>query len=125
MRIPSGHTSGSRFRACGQWIQQPPLNEIEKLVIFLSENPTAGTEIIGTGGCRKLRVAGGGKGKRGAYRVVTFYTGERMPVFLITAFAKGEKSDLTKSERNGLRVITKAIVLEYRSKVASLAKKGA
>jgi hypothetical protein len=100
-------------------------HEIQVLVDFLAENPTAGDPMAGTGGCRKVRVAGRGKGKRGGYRTITFYTGENLPVFLITVFGKGEKSNLSKSERNRLRDITKAIVDEYRSKVATLARKGA
>jgi len=46
-------------------------------------------------------------------------------VFLITVFGKGEKSNLSKSESNRLRDITKAIVAEYRSGVATLARRGA
>ena len=100
-------------------------DEIDSLVDFLAENPTAGDPIVGTGGCRKVRVAGRGKGKRGGYRTITFYSGESLPVFVITVFAKGERSDLTKGERNRLQGMTKAIVAEYRSKIAMLAKKGA
>jgi hypothetical protein len=37
--------------------------EIADLVTFLSENPEAGDEMAGTGGCRKLRVAGRGKAR--------------------------------------------------------------
>jgi hypothetical protein len=47
-------------------------DEIDNLVDFLAENPTAGDLIVGTGGCRKLRVAGRGKGKSGGYRTITF-----------------------------------------------------
>jgi hypothetical protein len=36
--------------------------EIDSLVDFLAEHPTAGLEIAGTGGCRKLRFAGKGRG---------------------------------------------------------------
>lgn len=100
-------------------------DEVDNLVAFLSENPMAGKEIAGTGGCRKIRIAGRGKGKRGGHRVITFYTGENIPVFLVTVFSKGEKDDLSRAERNGLRTITKAIVVEYQRKVAVLAKKGA
>jgi hypothetical protein len=91
-------------------------DEVDGLVDYLAENPTAGVEIAGTGGCRKVRVAGRGRGKSGGYRTITFYTGERFPVFLITVFSKGEQAILSQSERNGLRAITKAIVAEYRTK---------
>jgi hypothetical protein len=100
-------------------------DEIDSLVTYLSENPTAGDEISGTGGCRKLRFAGRVKGKRGGYRTITFYTGKMMPVFLITVFGKGEKTDLSQGERNDLRKLTKAIVSEYSAKVTTVARKGA
>jgi hypothetical protein len=100
-------------------------DEVENLVNYLSENPTAGVEIAGTGGCRKLRVAGRGKGKSGGFRVVTFYSGLNIPVFLVTVFSKGEKSNLTTAECNALRLITKQLVSLYQRNIAqSAAKKG-
>lgn len=100
-------------------------DEIEKLVDFIAENPTAGTEIRGTGGCRKVRIPGRGKGKSGGYRVVTFYTGVSIPVFLITVFSKGDTENLSGSERNELKKLTEAILVEYTRKVAKVAKKDA
>lgn len=98
-------------------------DDVDDLVNYLAEHPTAGVAMVGTGGCRKLRFAGRGKGKRGGLRTITFYTGEHLPVFLITVFAKGERSNLSQSERNRLGLTTKAIVSEYQSKVAKLAQK--
>jgi hypothetical protein len=95
-------------------------DEITDLVDFLAENPEAGEEIVGSGGCRKIRVAGRGKGKRGGYRTVTFYSGDKMPVFLVTVFGKGEKSNLTPRESAKLKGLTKQIVREYRTKVTEL-----
>ena len=100
-------------------------DEVESLVAYIAENPMAGKAIAGTGGCRKVRVAARGKGKSGGYRTMTFYTGDKMPVFLLTVFAKGEKVDLTKAECNALRKITKAIVEAYTTRVVSVSKKGA
>jgi hypothetical protein len=91
-------------------------DEIDHLVAYLSENPDAGDEIVGTGGCRKLRWARRGSGKRGGYRTITFYSGATMPVFLLTVFAKGERADLTQGERNDLRKLTNAIATEYRER---------
>ena len=73
------------------------------IVTLLATTPSAGTLIPGTGGARKLRVAGRGKGKRGGYRVVTFYSGDDVPVFLLNVFAKGDRIDLTQADRNALR----------------------
>lgn len=90
--------------------------EIEGLVLFIAENPDAGDVIQGTGGCRKIRVAGRGRGKSGGFRTITFFSGESMPVFLLAAFGKAERSDLTQKERNALRDLTKVIVEAYKAR---------
>jgi len=94
-------------------------DEMAELVDFLAERPDAGDEIAGTGGCRKVRVAGRGKGKSGGYRTITFYSGMQIPVYLLTVFSKGERSNLTKGECNGLRALTKALVEEYRARAGT------
>jgi hypothetical protein len=98
-------------------------DEITGLVTYLADNPQAGDELAGTGGCRKVRVAGRGKGKSGGYRTITFYSGESMPLYLITVFSKGEKSSLTGKEAAALKTITKSIVIEHRKKVAVLSER--
>jgi hypothetical protein len=77
----------------------------------------AGDLIQGTGGARKVRFAGRGKGKSDGYRVITFYAGGRLPVFLLALYAKGERANLTKAERNELRSILGSIVETYRKGV--------
>lgn len=91
--------------------------EVEILVDYLARNPMAGDEMKGTGGCRKVRVAGRGKGKSGGYRVITFFTGDHLPVFLITVFGKGERANLSKRECNQLAALTATLSEEYRSRV--------
>jgi hypothetical protein len=100
--------------------------DIEDLIDHLASNPEAGDEITGTGGCRKVRFAirGNNKGKSGGVRTITFYTGEHLPVFLITVFGKSQKVDLSKAERNVLKGMTKAIVEEYATRVQPLAAAG-
>jgi hypothetical protein len=98
-------------------------SEVEDLISYLAENPMAGDEIEGTGGCRKVRIAGRGKGKSGGYRAVTFYSGDGMPVFLITVFGKGEKSHLGPREKASIKTLTKAIATEYKNKVENLAER--
>ena len=82
-------------------------DEIDAIVSYLAENPDAGDEMSGTGGCRKFRWAGRGKGKSGGYRTITFYSDERMPGFLVTVFGKAEKSNLTAKERGQLKSQTR------------------
>jgi hypothetical protein len=85
-----------------------------RIVARLSGDPSAGVEIPGTGGARKLRFAGRGKGKSGGYRVISFYAGQDIPVFLLNVFAKGEKVDLTQAERNELRRELAGLASDYR-----------
>jgi hypothetical protein len=54
------------------------------------------------------------QGKSGGYRIITFYSGETIPVFLIAAFSKGEKADLNQRERNALGAMTREIVAAYK-----------
>lgn len=96
--------------------------EIDDLIEFLSFSPMAGDEIAGTGGCRKVRVAGRGKGKSGGYRTITFFTGSNIPLFLVTVFSKGEKANLSKADRNFLADLTRVLVEESRKKVVRLGK---
>jgi hypothetical protein len=84
--------------------------EREVAASTIANNPLAGDEIRGTGGCRKLRIAGRGKGKSGGYRVITYYGGTDVPVFLLTVFSKGQRADLTQQERNDLAKLTKLLV---------------
>lgn len=91
--------------------------EVDDLISDLAENPTAGAVIAGTGGCRKLRIAGRGKGKSGGYRTITFYSGPDIPVFLLAVFSKGERATLAPKERAALAKMSKAIAAEYRSRV--------
>jgi hypothetical protein len=76
-------------------------------------------EIPGTGGARKVRCGGRGRGKSGGYRVVTFYSGEGIPVFLLNVFAKGDRIDLSQAERNELRRILQSLARVYREGVRS------
>jgi hypothetical protein len=102
--------------------------EVARLILFLSENPDAGELIVGTGGARKLRFAPTGRGKRGGYRVVTYYCADDIPVFLMDAYAKGDKIDLSARERAELKKELEAFAREYRAIVRTQVlelKKGA
>ena len=89
-------------------------HERQAIVDFIARHPFAGTEIQGTGGARKVRFAGKGKGKSGGYRVITFYSGEDIPAFLLNVFAKNEKTDLTPAERNEFKAVLAALAQAYR-----------
>lgn len=90
--------------------------DIVALEDVLATNPDAGDLIQGSGGCRKVRIAGRGKGKSGGYRVITFFSTPNIPVFLITVFSKGRKANLSDAEVNKLRGIAKTLVDTYRAR---------
>jgi hypothetical protein len=81
-------------------------SERERVVMFLARNPDAGDLIKESGGCRKIRIAKDGMGKSGGYRVITWFGGRDIPVFLLTAFAKGQKANLSDKECNALAKLT-------------------
>ena len=84
-------------------------DEMAAIVDLLAANPLAGEIMPGCGGARKLRVARPGTGKSGGYRVITYFAGDDVPVFLLTVFGKTEKVNLTKAERNALATLTKRL----------------
>jgi hypothetical protein len=68
-------------------------------VDFIAANPMAGDVIEGTGGVRKVRIAREGAGKSGGYRVITYYTSEERPVYLLTVISKGRQANLTAEQK--------------------------
>jgi hypothetical protein len=80
--------------------------ERERTVLTLARHPLTGDLMPGTGGCRKVRIARRGKGKSGGYRVITYFGGKDIPIFLLTVFSKGERANLSQTERNNLARLT-------------------
>jgi hypothetical protein len=85
-----------------------------KLVEYLAYNPTAGDLIPGTGGVRKIRWGLEGRGKRGGARVIYFFHDLEMPLYLLDAYAKNDRTNLTKAACNELRQVTELIVDAYK-----------
>ena len=83
---------------------------------MLAPNPECGDILSGTGGFRKVRVGPGGLGKRGGARVIYILRNEAFPIFLINVYAKNEKENLTKRERNELAKRANEIFAKYRGK---------
>ena len=76
-------------------------DERNAAVDLVATNPEAGDVMQGTGCVRKARLAG--KGKSGGYRLVYYFGGGDIPVYLLTVFGKGEKANLTQGEKNALK----------------------
>jgi len=83
------------------------------IINYLASHPASGDIMQGTGGIRKLRWSAQGRGKSGGVRIIYYYHNESMPIFLLTVFGKGEKANLTSSERNELSKFTTLLVKNY------------
>jgi hypothetical protein len=59
---------------------------------------------------RKLRWARDGRGKSGGVRVIYYFHSEAMPLYLLTMFAKNERANLSKAERNALAGLVDVLV---------------
>ena len=78
-------------------------DEKSAAVDYIASNPTAGAIIEGSGGARKVRIPKEGGGKRGGYRIVTFYATPRVPVLLLTVISKGQTANLTAGQKKAVR----------------------
>ena len=87
--------------------------ERDEIVDHIARNPTAGRIMPGTGGARKVRLAGRGKGKSGGFRIMTIFGGIDILVFLISVYAKVDKIDLTQQKRNTIKALVPVLVDTY------------
>src|SRR5690349_7666475 len=87
--------------------------EREQLIGFVGANPEMGDVVPESGGVRKLRWAAKGKGKRGGVRIIYYFHSHAFPVFLLTVYAKNQKANLTRAERNELRDLVPRLVKTY------------
>lgn len=102
------------YQACTPVIETPTFiadcrnaglseDDASEMVRAISADPLTGDLIPGTGGARKRRFAGRGKGKSGGYRTVSYFASEDVPVLLLALIDKGERADLSQADRNVLR----------------------
>ncbi|MBT8462194.1 MAG: type II toxin-antitoxin system RelE/ParE family toxin [Rhodothermales bacterium] len=73
------------------------------LQLSLVAYPESGDLIRGSGGLRKIRWSGSGRGKRGGTRVIYYWATEDGVILMLMAYAKNEAADLTKEQVAVLR----------------------
>lgn len=86
--------------------------DLRRLQEELLSDPKIGSVMQGTGGVRKMRFAFENRGKSGSIRVIyiDFVLYEKL--YLLTAYPKSEKDNLTKAERNELKKLVERLETE-------------
>lgn len=99
----------SRWKAMG-------LNDddLKRLQEELLADPKIGAVMSGTGGVRKMRFAFEQKGKSGSARVIYVDFEIYEKIFLITAYPKSEKDNLTDAEKNEIKQMIQALENQLR-----------
>ena len=84
-------------------------DELTKLQVMLLKDPESGPVMEGTGGIRKVRFPIANFGKSGSVRICYTDFAEYEVTYLITAFTKNEKDNLTDEEKNVLKKLVKSL----------------
>jgi hypothetical protein len=83
--------------------------DITSLEEHIAANPDAGTVIRGLGGARKVRFSMKGKGKRGGGRAVYLVVVVEDVAYMLLAYAKSEKTDLTSDDKRAVAAMIKEL----------------
>jgi len=92
--------------------------EYDDLLLYLSRYYSAGDEIPGTGGVRKLRYAIGGRGKSGGVRAIYYFFDEVNPVLALFLYGKNEQANLTPAEKKLATSLAAAMKAEAKARRA-------
>jgi hypothetical protein len=78
-------------------------DDYAELQLALAARPDAGKIINGSGGMRKLRWAGSGRGKRGGLRVIYYWWVAKDRISMLLVYPKNEMDDLTADQLKQLK----------------------
>lgn len=84
-------------------------DDLRRLQEELLADPKIGAVMKGTGGVRKMRFAFEQRGKSGSLRIIYVDFEVYEKIFLITAYPKSEKDNLSEAERNEIRQMIHAL----------------
>jgi hypothetical protein len=80
-----------------------PDGEYRALQLALVLRPDQGSVIPGTGGLRKIRWSASRRGKRGGARIISYWDPRSETFYMLYAFAKNQRADLTADQRRVLQ----------------------
>lgn len=89
-----------------RWLSE---DEYRSFQLALVLRPEQGRLIRGSGGLRKVRWRSGRRGKRGGIRVIYYWASGESAIYLLFAYAKTAREDLT---RNQLRILRRIVAEE-------------
>jgi len=86
-------------------------DDYRALQLALIFRPEQGAVIPGSGGLRKLRWGGKGRGKRGGLRIIYYQAKEEDTFYMLFVYQKNEQEDLTPTQ---LRVLGRLVRGEFK-----------
>jgi mRNA-degrading endonuclease RelE of RelBE toxin-antitoxin system len=86
-------------------------DEYRELQYELINNPKLGKIILGTGGLRKIRWRGSGRGKSGGSRVIYYWYSSEETILMLLIYKKKEQDDLSPEQH---RILKKIINQEFK-----------
>lgn len=89
-------------------------DDLRALEMLIMINPKGAPVVAGTGGLRKVRFAPAGwnQGKRGALRICYVYFSQIGLVYLVIAYCKNRRDDLTAGEKSAIRQLIQDLRVE-------------
>lgn len=100
-------------RAIRRLLSDDSRQEMEAAIVA---DPIGAPVVPGTGGIRKLRWAGSGRGKRGGIRTIYFHHSGSEAIYMLTAYAKAARDDLSPADKKALIRLVAAIKEEEKAK---------
>lgn len=86
-------------------------DEYRLLQIALVLRPDLGKIIQGSGGLRKIRWSGSGRGKRGGTRIIYYWIKNKETILMLLIYKKKGKDDISKDQ---LKILKKLVERELQ-----------
>lgn len=86
-------------------------DDYAKLQAALALQPDLGKVIPGSGGIRKARWAGSGRGKRGGLRIIYYWQVAEDKIWMLLAYRKSEREDLSRDQIRQLKILVEEFLL--------------
>ncbi|MBF0268963.1 MAG: type II toxin-antitoxin system RelE/ParE family toxin [Alphaproteobacteria bacterium] len=106
-------TTKTYERAIARLVSDSERRDMEAAI---AASPMSAPVIPGTGGIRKLRWAGSGRGKRGGIRTIFFYHAGPETIYLLTAYSKAAQEDLSPADKKAWSKLVAGIKNEEQGK---------